>query len=460
MSKPQASKNKRKPKSAAAPPDQTPLRYTPFRPRRAFAMLGPAGIYALFWVLCLVFTQALQSPLSAVLFLFATMLPFFNLAYVFFARRAVEIELYSSVQEAAKGDPVGYRIRVCNSSLLPLPFLEADILVPNAGSVRCQTRRLYLSAAPRGAYEVSGTVRFSYRGEYDLGVSDVYIYDFFRMFRLRAVLNRFQPVYVLPRRTSLEQLAGSAVSDVNTESQRNARGIDRAEMSDIRDYRMGDHMKTIHWKLSSKTEELQVKEYAMNTGKTAYLFLDMAAHYPAPDADGLYADDINEYCADGVVEIALAAAADELKAGNSCRVIWYDSRRHGSSGASGAQICTLESVADLDRNFRLFASIPLCGAENDVSRLAALIEETQGVSVIFVTAQLSGTLVDGLAEASALLNSVSSAGAIELYYKSPAARIPDAAEAERVKNLADSCIAQLRDKGIRAVTIQKEAQNG
>lgn len=460
MSKPQASKSKRKAKAASAPTDQTPLRYTPFRPRRAFAVLGPAGIYALFWVLCLVFTQALQSPLSAVLFLFATILPFFNLAYVFAARRAVEIELYSSVQEAAKGDPVGYRIRVCNSSLLPLPFLEADILVPNAGSVRCQIRRLYLSAAPRSAYEVSGTVRFSYRGEYDLGVSDIYLYDFFRMFRLRAVLNRLQPVYVLPRRTSLEQLAGSAVSDVNTESQRNARGIDRAEMSDIRDYRMGDHMKTIHWKLSSKTEELQVKEYAMNTGKTAYLFLDMAAHYPAPDADGLYADDVNEYCADGVVEIALAAAADELKAGNSCRVIWYDSRRHGNPGASGAQICTLESIADLDRNFRLFASIPLCDAENDVSRLAALIEETQGVSVIFVTAKLGGTLVDGLAEASALLNSVSSAGAIELYYKSPAARILDAAEAERVKNLADSCIAQLRDKGIRAVTIQKEAQNG
>lgn len=438
-------KSKKEKKKKEAP---AKVRYSPLKPRKRFALLPAFWIYAVFWVLCLVFTQALQSSLSSVLFLFATILPYFNLAFVFIARNSVKVEIENSAAEVAKLEAVSFNVRVVNDSPLPLPFVEADVLVPNETSVRCQEKRMYLSVAPKAAYEVKDTVKFSYRGEYDMGVTNVFFYDFFKMFRLKLEIYQFNPVYVTPRRLNLEHITENAASDVNTESQKNQMGIDRAEMAGIRQYRMGDHMKTIHWKLSSKTEDLQVKEYAMNTGKTAYIFVDLAKNYNN-EQDELFADDINEYCADGVVEIAIAAAMREVKAGNNCNLIWYDHRIPG-----GTQICHLESPDDLERNFKLFSTAGLCDKDNEVAKLVALIDETQGVSVIFITAKLDSRLIDGISEASSLINNVSSSGAVELFYYNPTDCILDPAEKERHKELAESCKAQLSTKGVTVAELR------
>ena len=39
-----------------------------------------------------------------------------------------------------------------------------------------------------------------------------------------------------------------------------AKGNDFAEITDVREYRPGDRIKDIHWKLSAKKETLMVKE--------------------------------------------------------------------------------------------------------------------------------------------------------------------------------------------------------
>ena len=122
----------------------------------------------------------------------------------------------------------------------------------------------------------------------------------------------------MPRRLILEEATKQAPSDINSDSSRNIIGVDRSELSDIRAYRIGDHMKTIHWPLSSKTQELVVKEFAMNSGKTVYIFADLAAHYDTEDITK-YENDINEYGADGVIESCLAAASRELQSSNTRR---------------------------------------------------------------------------------------------------------------------------------------------
>ena len=442
-------KNRRGKNKKNAEAKNQKIRYKPLPPRKKFALLPGFYIFCFVWILALIFTQALRSPLSAVLFIFVTIIPYFNLIYVFIARSALSVSIDNSCSETVKLSPVKFNVIVGNTSFLPVPFVEADIIIPNAESVRCMEQRVYLALSSGGMYEISEEVSFSYRGQYNIGVSNIYVQDFFRMFRLRHVEEQYSPIFVLPRRMILDHAAENAASDVNTESMKNVRGIDRAEMSDVRVYRQGDHMKTIHWKLSSKTQDLQVKEYAMNSGKTVYVFCDLAVHYSAASDDELYEDDINEYASDGVIEIAIAAAMREVKSSNACKLIWYDSRIPG-----GTQICYMESVEDLERGFKTFATAELCPRSSSMTKLVALITETQGVSVLFVTPLLDSELVDGLSEAASLINSVSSSGAIELYYYNPSERIRDAAERKRHKDVADSCAAQLISTGVRVAEIK------
>ena len=89
-----------------------------------------------------------------------------------------------------------------------------------------------------------------------------------------------------------------------------------------------------------------------------------------------------------------------------------------------------------------------------VAKLVALIDETQGVSVIFITAKLDSRLIDGISEASSLINNVSSSGAVELFYYNPTDCILDPAEKERHKELAESCKAQLSTKGVTVAELR------
>jgi hypothetical protein len=139
----------------------------------------------------------------------------------------------------------------------------------------------------------------------------------------------------------------------------------------------------------------------------------------------------------------------EVKSGNNCKLIWYDSRIPG-----GTQVCHMTSPEDLERSFKTFATAELCPPAKDMTKLVGLISETQGVTVLFITPLLDSNLIDGMNASSALFNNVSSSGAVELYYFNPGDRIIDAAEKIRHKDYAEACKIQLLSNAVRVAEIK------
>ena len=418
------------------------IKYIPPKKRHTFAFTRYFFVYIIIFISALIFTQALRSPLSSLMFVFVWLLPAVSLLYMFTGYAAIKVYSDNTSEQIAKNTPFKFKINICNDIFLPYPFIEADIMLPNDDIVRCIEKRVGINLAPFGYYNFAETIEFKYRGEYNIGISKIYVYDLFRMFRVALDIDVFTSVFVTPRRLILESESKSAASDVNTDSMRNINGIDRNELHEIRDYRNGDHMKSIHWKLSSKTQELMVKEYAMNYGKTVYIFIDIAAHYDT--ANPGYSDDINEYMADGVIETALAAASRELRDGNSCTMIWYDERVE-----SGTQVYNLQVPEDIEHIFKTFATVELCRADKNVVDLAALIEETQAVTMMFVTSLLNTESINDMSKIATLYGNVSSQGAIELYHFSAAEKILDKKEYETFIDYEKSCRDQLIYNGIK-----------
>lgn len=418
------------------------IKYIPPKKRRRFAVTRYFFIYVIIYAGALIFTQALRSPLSSLMYVFVWLLPLFSLLYMFTGLAAVKVYAETTHEEITKNTLLRFKINIINDAILPYPFIEADIMLPNDDIVRCIEKRVGINLAPLGFYNIAEQIKFKYRGEYNIGISKIYIYDLFRIFRITLNMDVFTSVFVTPRRLFLESDSKSAASDINTDSMKNIVGVDRSELNEIRDYQNGDHMKSIHWKLSSKTQELMVKEYAMNSGKTVYIFVDLAAHYDK--SNPVYSDDINEYMADGVIEIALAAAARELRDGNSCTMIWYDERI-----GSGAQVYPLQSPEDIEHIFKTFATVDLCSPDKRVGELAALVEETQAVTMMFITSSLDTDTINGLSEISTLYGSVTSQGAIELYHFSIAEKIMDKKEYESFIDYEKSCREQLIYNGIK-----------
>lgn len=485
-------------------------------------------IYILIFFVSVIFTQALRSRISNLFFIFVFLLPWVMLLYLSGAWAFLKFQMLSESETIEKNCPYTYKIRLLNESVIPYPFVEARLFLPQKNSVRCSVRSVHMTMSPLADYTVNNTVTFRFRGTYEIGVDCVYVYDFFRIFRLRLDIGTTEKVSVLPRKLILDVSTANAVSDSAKKTQKSLTSYEKIEISDIREYRSGDPLKSIHWKLSSKSEDFLVRDYDTGSSKESFVFCDMSASFPneapgkeppksdktdkkvskndkndkkkprtSPDvreisdeelaeqtksraeaiekgkrrrraakaakenrielaeahekiaeknvdvaelAEPAFYDDMNEYCADGIVELTVSCVLRELRGGSVCTLVWFDER-----SPSGVYCFTLRSKDDFDAIFKLFATSPLCGTENSVARLSGMMKDTQDVKQIFVTSSITPEAVRDLCDMPSVADGAVS-GAAEVILYDPEERFANPAER---KNYIESCRGQLAAKGLR-----------
>ena len=464
------------------------------RDEPAFTVTPRFSTYLVLFAVALVFTQALLSKVSNIFFWFVFLLPFVLLIYVLLAKGALSVSMLSDSVTTEKNTPYTYSFRIDNHSPLALPFIEAQVSIPQSNAVRCTERTVRLSMAPLTSYHMKNTVSFRFRGTYDIGVKCFYIYDFFRIFRMRVDVENLTTVYVLPRRLTLDETASHSVSDDTARTVRSPLVVDKLEVSDIRDYRSGDSLKSIHWKLSSKSETFIVKDYNTGTSNQTVVFCDLTPHFPdeppgkkeaaeeaakgkkkltrkekkaakaarkeeaklaadrkkknkriketaetaaltddalqarldqraavadsldakngvqneaaAPTAGAvtvedavdvhelatpLYYEDMNEYLADGVVELTIASVLAELRRGHEVLLIWFDRRSD-----TGVFAYPLRGADEFENIYHLFATAPLCAPDKKVTTLTAMISDIQSAKQLFVVSTMDAPMISDL----------------------------------------------------------------
>ena len=543
--------------------------------RRAVEVTGRFPIYLALLAFAFIFTQALHGKASNIFMSFVFFLPFLLLAYVILARFFLRVEILSKDATVRKGEEYGYELLLVNQSILAYPFIEAEMLLPEANSVRTGERTVSLAMSPFGRYHVKNAVRFRFRGTYHIGVRCLYVYDFFRIFRVRVDVGSASTVLVLPRRMLLPDRQNEAISDEIDPTLCRSESAERVEVGDLRDYRAGDPLKSIHWNLSSRSEDLVVKDYVGGSTKQTYIYCDLSARFGAapPSAAVLtraekrrekregkraarredrkerfilkareretdlseeallllfeeketkgerkrkateekrlerrlvrYAriretsprraarlygkirvaeeklrtktaeegspygileeeamllvseeayEDMNEYCADGVIELAIASALRELRLGNEVVLIWYDDR-----SASGICAYSFRSSEELKPIYTLFATAPLVPKERFVGGLSALASDAMDVKEIFVTSAIDGEAVSRFSN----MKTTSRGSEILLYDPVERFRYP-----EKRSVYVGGCREALLGNGIRLVTetpldtLGKEADTG
>lgn len=441
-----------------------------------FSLTKNAVWYGLFFVFALLFTQALRSPLSSVLFIFVMLLPPLLVLYVLTCHMFVSESNTVEAETIQKEVPLEYEIMIANNGFLPYPFVDADIQYPATDGVHCDTKRVSCSLAPMGTFRILDRAVFHYRGGYEIGIRDLYVYDPLKIFRIRMRRDNLRPVFVMPRRPVIVTDGEGAASEVNTTEVRNFRGADRTELTEIKEYRMGDGLRDIHWKLSSKTQDLMVKHYGMNACRSVCFLPDLGEKYTDPLKRGLYTDDINLCCADAVTEMTIALMLSTLRgANNVCTLMWYERRvaeigmeallreqagrndaepEHSEAGI-GYAAEVMYNELDFERVYPYFATAALHDASLSPASLCRFMTETESVSYYIITSRLDAALVTTLQESLRDYSSVVLMGGLQVYYFDPIAKIRDPEERARHNDENEHLIAQMRAAGI-LVTVFNE----
>ncbi len=391
-----------------------------------------AWLWPILVLASLVFAQSLRLPISHVLFVFVLILPLGTALQLIAARLSIATANRSGFVTVEKRTPARVSAIASNDGLLPFPFIEAHLRVPDRRGARCTHETVAFSLAPFGAVELKREMSFAFRGLFEVGLDRIFVYDIFRCVSLRIECERLSEVFVLPRRFELPSKALAAESDITTKTVLRRKGSDNTEASDIRAYLPGDSPKSIHWKLSTKSEEPVVRDYSKNSGSSVYILCDLEPHYKTARGEQLFTpradceEVIDNLVADMTVEHTLAAALRELRAANSVTLLWLSEEDDVLTPHSAE----LDTQNDFEAAFRAFAPAPVVERGSQLTLLAGLIPEDGESSLIAVTGCLSPAAVEELTRISAA-RSRSGEPACEVIYVSDASiYVSDAAASE------------------------------
>ena len=365
---------------------------------RTLKATGFIFLWVIAFVVAVVFTQALRSSVSFVFFILVCAVLPIDLIYTAIAASAVTADFESSTAKAEKNEPVIFKVTLSNRYRIPVPFIEAEITLPDAkGAAPAAYIRAPLTA--RGSCEYEKELSFKYKGEYSCGVKYVYVGGLLRMFRIRKRIpdKKRGTVTVLPRRIYVDSLPERYVNEASVTSDTAVKGTDSAEIAEIKDYFPGDPIKNIHWKLSTKAQELMTKHFGAENGFSTCVAADNSPRY----AQGA-SDEMSEYCDDAVCEICCSIITRLLDDGRKTALIYNDT--HGKAGRVDRKL--FDSVTSFEDFLPYFAAC-MPAAPVSAETLTGFSEPDTDNDIIFVTSRLTEETVAALCETRTVSRAVS-----------------------------------------------------
>ena len=253
-------------------------------------------------------------PILAALFLLVL-----GFAYLLVLKRSLDFAEHGPSSGSVRGDVLQFALSVKNRSILPATRIDALFYVANVQGEGERVELRHLSLPPRSEKVFDLGVRFDHIGLFRVGIRQVGLYDPFGVFYSLRDNSTLHTVNILPR--VLDITAFDLSEHSQRESTKNIKTFinDGMDYSSVRDYRWGDPMKSIHWKLSSKSKDgYFTRLYETPSTPGVAIFLDFESRLQ--DAEAI----LDAY--DAVVESALSIEGFAVKAGFDTRLLFIDAR--------------------------------------------------------------------------------------------------------------------------------------
>ena len=210
----------------------------------------------------------------------------------------LKVEVSNNAGRVSRGTMAQLVIRVRSRFLLPtgaIRFVFAPKKIQPAA----------MTLAPFKTKELRVRVPCPHRGVDQVGVESVSVSDVFGLFCLRRKIRGVAIVEVLPNPLEIAPLA-IPPGEIGPEFKSRATD-DPASPSGVREWRDGDALKNVHWKLTMRRMELTVRTYEESARPDTLIL---------PDLTPIQMEDEARLCLeDRICETALGAAKAQLQSG-------------------------------------------------------------------------------------------------------------------------------------------------
>ncbi len=358
-------RGKRKEKKRAGADRQTRL--------RRWALLG-------LWLLSLSVISFYGGAVSYGFFFGVTLVPVVSAVYLLAVYFRFKIYQKLESRNVVCGQPVPYFFVLQND----------DYFAFTSVGVRLFSSFSYVEKLPDGtSYELLPGDKYTfetklvckYRGEYEVGVKEIVITDFLRLFQVSYRVPETIKALVLPRVVRVDEL--QCIADIADLLQRETyRAQTQADVV-VRDYVAGDALKQIHWKATARAQALKVRN-CTGEEKTGIAILCDTKRYSGDNREYLPLEN-------KMLEVLLALTVYFAQRNMACDICY---------GQRGMVCCHVQDLQDFDAFYRQAARIDFAKAEavEETGRQALAEGRWQDCRILFFVLHMWSDVVWQMAE--------------------------------------------------------------
>lgn len=332
----------------------------------------------------LIFFVAYIDLLSLFLLIFSLLLPVILFITNKISKRNIFGEITSSIIAGNKGDDIKITVNVRNSGKIPVIASDIKICFFNTLDGQKQYANISMPLQAGNTHSIFFTISSQYCGKLRICFESIRIFDFIKLFSAVVRSDAFAEIIILPQPKSINAVC-SGMNNSLIDSDRFSKtrpGDDPSEIFDIRYFKDGDRINRIHWKLSSRSEELIVKEYSYAINCSVLLLIDF---FSAPAGKN------NMERLDAIVELALSLSEIILMNAQPFNVGWYSEKNK--------VYCT--QFIDNDEDFavflgRLFEDGAYSGQFSAISAFTDNLKDIKYSHILYITPKISPESVDFL----------------------------------------------------------------
>ena len=279
---------------------------------------------------------------SLIILVIAIAYPFAMLALLVIVRKNTNVNLISKNIVSAKGSDIDIKVTIDNKSHFPIPNAILNIEYKSTFENITDKLTAIIPIQARNQQEVNFRLSSKYCGKVEIGLNNITIMDYLKLFSIKII--PVQPVVsiiVTPDCHPIDACLSNSISEnqENDVFSKTRGGDDPSEVFNINEYREGDKINRIHWKLSAKANSPMVKEYSHPITNSTLIIFDLCC---GETSDNIIAT------LDTLMETLLSISFFLVENGAIHTVAWYNQLSEGLE---------IEIINNEDDIFKLLGNI-------------------------------------------------------------------------------------------------------
>lgn len=240
-------------------------------------------LYAFLLITIFLFYILYKGIFSFYLFGTLVLLPFILFIIQIIISKKLQVGFVKSSQSTGRNRQNQITLKIENRSIFPIANLMLELEYYNCLDNQKNSLKINTPVYGKNTQFLSLNISSSHYGIITLRIKKCYILDMLKLFKTKLkpkfsfdYINEMKLI-IIPESIPLE----NNISDYNdmdldtNEYSKEKKGNDPSEIFDIHEYKYGDRISQIHWKLSAKQNKTMVKDYSLPITNAIVLLLDL-----------------------------------------------------------------------------------------------------------------------------------------------------------------------------------------